>query len=383
MVLEARQAGARVLPFDDVSFERWLLEHALPLWAEAGMHKPNGGVWEALSHEGVPVHQMPKRVRVQARQAYVFASAEAKWPNYGHAEAAEHAFHFLAENAFDRRESKLAALLESSGRVLDETQDLYDLAFMLLALSSLWRSGRKSIAEQWLPQWEKALAAHEDSQGWRETPCGRLPRRQNPHMHLFEASLAFYEVSGLPRFLDIAKRCLALFRDCFYSSENGLILEYFGEDWSPLAELGQVVEPGHMVEWVHLLGEYERVSKDTSGVDLRYLYDKALLVGKDRSGRYLVNRVSVDGRVIDGARRLWPQTEYLKASIMLSRLGERLPIDQQPNKLLENISISYLDVPVMGGWYDNFDDSGKLASEVMPSSSFYHLWSAFEAFAQR
>ncbi|MBN9011423.1 MAG: AGE family epimerase/isomerase, partial [Rhizobiales bacterium] len=67
--------------------------------------------------------------------------------------------------------------------------------------------------------------------GWAESDRHELPRRQNPHMHLFEASLALYEITGEPAHLARASSIFDLFRQRFFDPRHRVIREYFGLDW--------------------------------------------------------------------------------------------------------------------------------------------------------
>src|SRR5262245_21409505 len=53
----------------------WLFEHALPLWAERGFDPIAGCFHEQIGQDGAPLAQLPRRIRVQARQTAVFARA--------------------------------------------------------------------------------------------------------------------------------------------------------------------------------------------------------------------------------------------------------------------------------------------------------------------
>lgn len=55
---------------------QWLVQSALPLWARAGIDGEHGGFVERLMLDGRPDLSVPKRLRVQARQIYVFAHAK-------------------------------------------------------------------------------------------------------------------------------------------------------------------------------------------------------------------------------------------------------------------------------------------------------------------
>ena len=59
--------------------DRWLNVQALPLWQAIGVDHAGGGFFETIDQDGRPVIG-PRRMRVQPRQAFVFASAgEAGW----------------------------------------------------------------------------------------------------------------------------------------------------------------------------------------------------------------------------------------------------------------------------------------------------------------
>ena len=90
------------------------------------------------------------------------------------------------------QERGCALLLKADGSVLDSTRDLYTQAFYLLALA--WRF-RLSSDAKWLEAADRQIAFLDTEMaspegGYIESIPDRLPRRQNPHMHLFEAFLA-------------------------------------------------------------------------------------------------------------------------------------------------------------------------------------------------
>ena len=72
--------------------------------------------------------------------------------------------------------------------------------------------------------------------------------------------------------------------------------------------------------------------------------------------------------------RLWPQTEWLKASILLSTLvperADELKGQAQGAALgLEK----YLQTPVPGVWWDKMQLDGGFIDEPAPASSLYHI----------
>lgn len=355
----------------------WLATQALPLWSGVGYDTATGTVWEALDHDGTPLRDMTRRLRVQARQAYCFAVGAGQAPDL--VELPDQAlalFRFALGQGVDPDTGNLGSLLNPDATLQAAAHDLYDVAFMLLAAAALIRAGHDIDAE--LAQVEAMLARLEAPRGWYESAaqaqaaasgadseagCGR--RRQNPHMHMFECATALYAATGEARFKDMAQVSLDLFRDVFLQPD-GAVFEYFTADWQPLDD-GQAVEPGHMVEWVYLLDAWEQATGETSGVDMMAIFTHAC------AARDAVGALPDSSRPKAQTRRCWPQTELLKASIALTRRGETLPSGADPETVVQMLWDEYLDVPVPGGWYDKRGLDGALLSGNMPASTFYHI----------
>jgi mannose-6-phosphate isomerase len=358
---------------DKTVISSWLATQALPLWSTTGFDAETGTVWEALDHKGAPLRKMTRRLRVQARQAYCFAAGATQAPELVDLnDQALMLFRFALEQGVDPVSGNLGSLLNPDATLQAAAHDLYDVAFMLLAASALIRAGHEIETE--LAQVEAMLARLEAPRGWYESAAqaqaaatgGEIGRRrQNPHMHMFECATALYAATGEARFKDMAQVSLDLFRDVFLQPD-GAVFEYFTADWQPLDE-GQAVEPGHMVEWVYLLDTWEQVTGESAGVDMMSIFTHAC-AARDASGA-----LPDSSRPKAQTRRCWPQTELLKASIALTRRGETLPAGADPDTVMQMLWDEYLDVPVAGGWYDKRGLDGKLLSDNMPASTFYHI----------
>ena len=75
------------------------------------------------------------------------------------------------------------------------------------------------------------------------------------------------------------------------------------------------------------------------------------------------------------AKRLWPQTEYLKASLIEARNGnDKAKI--LTTSLIGSLFATYLGVAKAGLWVDEFDASGTSAAKDVPASILYHLFEA-------
>ena len=96
---------------------------------------------------------------------------------------------------------------------------------------------------------------------------------------------------------------------------TGALRERFAGDWSPLrARAGPPVEPGHLFEWAWLLLQCD----ERAAGAVRSSAERLAEIGETRGvlRGVAVNGLGDDLAVADGAARLWPQTERLKAAVL-------------------------------------------------------------------
>lgn len=364
-------------------FTAWC-KTALAYWAQNGCD-PRGGAYEHLFMDGAPDADHLRRVRVQARFVYVYAhAAELGWYE-GSKSACDHVWKFLtgpgfAGGDFIREGPKgCAHLVTGTGAMHDDMRDTYAQAFVLL--SGAWRY--KAFNDQ------KALAIAEDTLryldthvkagngGWLEAlpaPASKQ-RRQNPHMHLFEAFLALYELTGEAAYLARADKMFALFEAHFFDEDRKALLEFFNPDWSPENDDGGPTEPGHMMEWCWLLRVYEKLSGKNMDRYANALFEGGMYYGLNPKLGLLCDAVELDGTPSKPTLRSWPQTELIKASVAQAAAGQSEYL-KDAAKAIRALMTYYLDVPVKGGWADQLDPEGNIISKVMPTSTFYHLFCA-------
>mgnify|MGYP000227020108 FL=1 len=364
-------------------FKAWFVQDCLPLWAARAYDSARGGFHESLDFNGAPAGDGVRRVRVQARQIYTFSMAAlAGWAPEGERLAALGFDDFLDKACPEAGARGCVHLLSDDGEVLDDRRDLYDQAFLLLACSARWKAAKDKRATElaWraMDFLDRELVSPHG--GWLENDRGETPRRQNPHMHLFEAFMALADATGEARWLDRAAQVFDLFSMRFLSRSDTL-LEYFQDDLKTQdASKGGVVEPGHMMEWIWLLGRYDRLQGANNRQLMKRLFESAKATGLDKQG-FLVDAVDRSGGANAGARRLWPQTEYLKAALTLSRLGE--PREAEAGALIDRLFETYLAPPGNGHnqglWCDQYDGHGAPCVTDVPASILYHL---FESVAE-
>lgn len=361
----------------------WCKNDALPFWAKNGVD-PDGGFYEDLALDGSPNTLSLRRVQVQARQCYVYShAANMGW--YPKAQTvSDHGWHYLTTKGFqsNRLSSEqsfygCAHLLKPSGNLHDGLRDTYAQAFLVLAATWRLRAFDDQTAKACLYDTVNFLNTDLKAfnAGWIENDRADLPRRQNPHMHLFEAFLAAYETTSDTLFIEMAKNIYDLFTQSFFDQQTGTLLEFFDADWNSDPATGHLTEPGHMMEWSWLLNWYGRLTGTEVNHYAERLYKVGVEIGTNLKTGLLCNETDLTGSVTRPDSRLWCQTEYIKANIARARNGQA-DAAQLAGNMIDLIFKNYLDVPVKGGWHDERDADGKLKSCNMPSSTFYHIFCA-------
>lgn len=356
---------------------QWLWHAALPLWAEAGRDRQGGGFYEGLSLAGLPEPQRNKRLRVQARQIYVFAHAHLLgWPGPA-LEAAEAGFQFMTTKGWDAADGGFVHGLAPDGRVIDRKRDTYDHAFALLALAWLYRATGSGEVLAWIDRtldfidrvlWEPS------TESFRESVPDALPRRQNPHMHMLEAFLALHAATGRARDLARAEAMMALFERHFFRRQTGTLCEYFDARWQPLATAeGGLVEPGHHYEWAWLIERFAAATGRDHWPDALRLMAFAEAHGLDRETGAAIDVVRDDGSVVASTRRSWPQTEALKAHLAALRRGGGVEHAARAAAVCRVLCNTYLATVPEGLWQDQFDHAGRPLAAYVPASTLYHL----------
>ena len=354
---------------------RWLIDHAWPLWLAHGIDWQRGAFHEHLDAGSLQCHAGFRRLRVAARQTYVFSTAA----RYGvpHAkEAVALGLGFLRGPA-RFADGGFAWRFDLDNQPIDRTRDLYDHAVVLLAFAA----AAGVVGADHVRAVAVALVEHIATQfvhpggGYCEGIPAAERRRQNPHMHLFEALLAASEAFGSKRFFDYASDLAALFAARFFQPKEGALPESFDEALAPLREGGRfAAEPGHHYEWTWLLHRHTAIGAVMGcpvDPDLQStadtLFEFAERHAVNPSSGLVVNGLWSDGQVSDGSFRLWPQTERLKA---VAR-RRRVRVAEALGALERHLAGAR-----PGLWIERLDARGQPITEPVPATSLYHLTAA-------
>ena len=357
------------------TLKAWALDQAFPLWWETGADHVKGGFFEKIDQDGTAV-EAPRRARVQPRQIYSYAAAGLLGWDGPWKQALTHGLDFYLSK-YRRPDGFMRTLVASDGTPLDDKVDLYDQAFGLFGLA---------MAAQVLPERTDLPALAADLRdalyatlkhpvaGFEESIPRTLPLLSNPHMHLFEASLAWVEVSGDPRWRAMADEIAQLALAKFIDPRSGGLREYYDGDWDPAPGVqGRIIEPGHQFEWAWLLLRWGALaSRDDAVAAALRMIEIGDGPGVDAARGVAIFALLDDMSVHDDVARLWAQTERIKAGVLAAQItGD----DRWWTTAAEGARglLKYFDTPVKGLWRDKLRADGTFVEEAAPASSFYHI----------
>ncbi|GBQ95024.1 mannose-6-phosphate isomerase [Gluconobacter cerinus NRIC 0229] len=336
---------------------------------------------ERLSFEGMPVAVPELRLMVQARQIATFCRASMD----GTYEASAAALMCLdrIEKLYHRADGAPGWVFSITPdlAVKDGKRDLYAHAFILYAYAWAYKvmpsTRYLNIVRATIAEMHQIFSAPHGGFFNVNSPLSeRL--YQNPHMHLLEAFLALYEVSGLECFLEEADALITLSLERMIQSETGVLLEEFDRKWERIAPIGKNrVEPGHLFEWFWLFSEYSRLNSGSKRhITIKQasdrLFDLGLACGV--SNGFVRDAIHDDGTQSENSIRIWPQTELCR--VLLQRRTE----PDLLNRVSRNFFACFAPNHLQGLWIDRFSEAGQPRVNDVPASSLYHIYGAAREF---
>lgn len=338
----------------------------LPIWRGPGFNAAMELPYEAVSaddHAPLPVARY--RAMACARQLFVFARA-------GDAAHAERLFHALCRHFRDTRHGGWLYSIDADGAPLDTTKDLYTHAFIVFACAHYASaSGDRDALEVVAETASLIDARFAAPQGllnaaldasFSTVTGGPL---QNPLMHLTEAYLAAREETGERGFDTALARLADAIAGTFVHAPTGAIAEL------PIGSAGNRLEPGHQFEWFYLVKRAGAVIA-ASGLDaaLERAFDLAERHGVDRATGGVCAALNEDGTMQDATQRIWAQTEYLRALATRGRTADLACLASQ----IERFRARFIHPR---GWHECVTPTGQVARADMPSTTPYHLATAY------
>ena len=319
-------------PRTPAEWANWFHTRLMPSWLLRARDDLHGGFFDQLSEDGIPVADAPKTTLVQARLLFTLSHLYQLKRDPRFLEAAHQAHVFLSRHLQDAERGGYVYAVNRDGSAMAQPENQikrsYDQAFVLLALVTYGRVAPSTqITQQTQACWsfidthltEPATGAlFEDDTGLPPADGTAPLRAQNPHMHLFEATVQAFEMTGDPAWLQRAGAIRAVVTRHFFDAQTGTIREFCGPALLPATgEAGALREIGHQCEWAWLLHRYARLGGDASALGMA----DALMRFAGRHGFQTqgpmagaaYDAVYPDGRIMADTMLLWPQTEAAKA----------------------------------------------------------------------
>lgn len=340
----------------------------MPLWQGPGFNAAMRLPYEALSpddHKPLPVARY--RAMACARQLFVFSLS-------GNARHADTLFDSLCRYFRDPRHGGWFYSVDAEGHALDTTKDLYTHAFVVFACAQYAaasgnRDARAVIAET-AALIETRFAAGAGllnaalDAAFSTIQAGPL---QNPLMHLTEAYLAAGAATGDAAFDTALARLADAVAGTFVHAPSGAIAEL------PVGSAGNRLEPGHQFEWFYLVrAAGAKIAASGLAATLERGFDFAQRHGVDPATGGVCAALNEDGSMQDATQRIWAQTEYLRALATRATDDDRARLAPQ----IERFRTRFLHAR---GWYECKSAAGEVSRADMPSTTPYHLATAYAA----
>lgn len=360
----------------------WLKERFIPGWiARTCLPGLRGYVEEVRRADGMPLPPARYSTLVTGRLVYSFSMAHRFDGNSASLRAAEHGLGLLLGGRTSA--GGFAHAFDLNAGALDGQADLYDLAFVLLALGGYSAaSGRTDILSV-----AGAIGARLDGEladplgGYREPDASAPRRRQFPQMHLFEAFLLLAVIdpeggwsSRAARILDLLPRLL---------DDRGAIDEWYDASWRTLPMAQREGEIGHHVEWAWLLFAHADATGSVRAAEIgRRLFRFGLdAAGIPASGptHPVPNGVNAFGRLTGTTQPLWPTLELIKAALAATALDGD-PAGRRIAKSGFEVLCAHLDCSTL--LWRNETGTGAEPAATVPTRVLYHLLPALILFAR-
>ncbi|MDR6477304.1 mannose-6-phosphate isomerase [Paraburkholderia graminis] len=339
----------------------------LPMWRGPGFNAALQLPFEALDVNHRPVRPQRYRAMACARQLFVFSQA-------GDAVHAHVLFDSLTSTFRDIYRGGWFYSVDAQGVPLDTTKDLYTHAFVVFACAEYARRcgspdaleivyGTSELIQAKFAAADDLLNAALTADFAKVTG---LPA-QNPLMHLTEAWLAAREATHDRAFDAQLRRLAGAVSRHFVHPKSGCIAEF------PLGMQGNRLEPGHQFEWFWLVNQAGPLFEGTGLAEtVSRAFSFAQRNGVNERTGGVCASLDEERRIQDPNQRIWAQTEYLRALAIHEEPTVRATLPRQ----MELFRQRFLRVQ---GWIECRAATGEIARVDMPSTTPYHLATAFNA----
>lgn len=338
----------------------------IPLWRGAGYNAARSLPYEAVSADNqAPLPVERYRAMACARQLFVFSLA-------GDAAHAHTLFDSLRRYFRDTRHGGWIYSIDAAGAPLDTTKDLYTHAFVIFACAQYASAFGEREALDVLAETAGLVDARFGAPGGllhaaldEDFSTVRSGPLQNPLMHLTEAYLAASAATGENGYDRALARLADAVAGTFVHAPTGAIAEL------PIGTAGNRLEPGHQFEWCYLTASAgSKIAASGLAESLERAFVFAQRHGVDAATGGVCAALNEDGSIQDATQRIWAQTEYLRA---LATRGTAVDLQA----LAPQMAAFRKRFLHPRGWYECKTPDGRVSRADMPSTTPYHLATAY------
>jgi mannose/cellobiose epimerase-like protein (N-acyl-D-glucosamine 2-epimerase family) len=393
------EVGQAMKFWSDRSYHRrWLLDQADSLmnFFQPRAINPAGGFYD-LDDEGQPLPGAnPVRgIHASARMVHCFSIAY-MLGRPGSGDLVDHGMNFLWNNHRDTTNGGYFWSMNDDGPV-DSNKQGYGHAFVLLAASSakvighpladqmladitqvletrFWDAGHGAIAEEFKADWSPI-----DGGGYRG---------QNSNMHLTEALMAAFEVTGEQHYLDKAETIADLVIRRSAGNVGFRVAEHFDANWQINKDYYHPDEmfrpagttPGHALEWSRLVlqlwtlgGKKHAWMPDAA----KNLFVQAMSLGWDKQLGGFFYTLDWNDKPAKTNKLWWPMCEAAGAAHFINQHLPADPFYEDSYRLIwSTIANRFIDHK-NGGWHEELTEDLVPAHTLFPGKGdIYHAFQA-------
>jgi len=218
--------------------EKNLLENILPFWVDNMVDEERGGFFGKVNKDHTPDKEYPKAIVLNTRLLWTFTMAYEIYGDEKYAALAHRAYNYIRDYFWDKEYAGAFWMLTSDGIPSEVEKRIYGQAFMVYALAEYYNAFKNEEALEMAEKAFKLIQDHAkfDNGGyadslardwkfdswllkWQMNQEGAI-KLLNSHLHMLEATMTLFEVTGKRYVKDVLREFLEFLLDVCIEKES-------------------------------------------------------------------------------------------------------------------------------------------------------------------
>ncbi len=380
-----------------------LFNHILPFWSGPALDNEQGGWMAWLSNDLKPDRSKAKGLVLNTRILWTFAAAHDVRQEARYHDLDDRALDWVMNRFWDSQYGGAFWRLNDSGKVLDDSKQVYGEAFCMYALAQYHLAFNAPPA---LARARELFAlldkhAHEPKHGgylearsrnWTSAVPSQVgghelgaTKSMNTNLHVLEALTTLYRAWKDPLLAERLREMIRLFREKILDARTQHFHHFFDDSWKVLSDnytFGHDIEGSWLLcEAAEALGD-KALQHEVEQVAVR-MADVALKEGVSADGGLCYEGKA--GKIVEAGKDWWPQAEALVGFINAYQICREAKYLDAARQVWDFIDRHIAD-HVHGDWFWRVDAEGKLDPKPPKVSEWkgpYHSGRACLEAAQR